>query len=151
MRKKHVLFKAGFLLFIFKNSNFWEEGFFCLKYTIILNLKNTIIISAFLSTCGEELDETNLYFPNSSSSIKNRHQILQLPYFLLLKKEQQLVISVFITVSSWIQELWDGLFGCSALFIWKPRTNHSFRQEQIIESNNVLLDIHHALALLLVP
>lgn len=153
MRKNYVLFKARFLLLIFKNSKFWEnELFLGLKYVTILNLKDTIFSFTFFSTHGEELDGTNLYFPNCSSFIKKRHQVLRLPYFLLLKKEQQqLVISVFITVSSWIQELWDGLFGCSALFIWKPRTNHSSRQEQIIESNNVLLDIRHALALLLVP
>lgn len=77
-----------------------------MKSIIILNLKNTIITSAFFSTHGEELDGTNLHFPNCSSFIKKRYQILRLPYFLLLKKEQhQLVISVFITVSSWIQEL----------------------------------------------
>lgn len=155
MRKNYVLVKARFLPFIFKNNRkIWEKQLFLgLKYLIIIiNLKNTIISSGFFSTHGKELDGIICISQNCSSFIKKRHQILQVPYFLLLKKEQQqLVISVFITVSSWIQELWDGLFGCSALFIWKPRTNHSSRQEQIIESNNVLLDIHHALALLLVP
>lgn len=144
--------KQGFYCSYFKIVSFERRSYFYDWNIIILSLKNTIIRTAFFTTHGNEVNGTNLYFPNCSSYIKKRHQILRLPYFLLLKKEQQrLVISVFITVSSWIQELWDGLFGCSALFIWKPRTNHSSRQEQIIESNNVLLDIHHALALLLVP